>query len=83
MIERQATAIAPEHAAALVRAARVVQPEARSFGEDINEGYLLLHAALADALRRRAVPDPKVLSQAVRSLAETKANPVPESELAT
>jgi hypothetical protein len=83
MIERQATAIAPEHAAALVVAAREVQTEARSFGEDINEGYLLLHAALADALRRRAAPDPKVLANSLRVLAETKANPVPEAELAT
>ena len=74
--------IAPEHATALVEAARAVQSEARSF-EDPNEGYLLLHAALADALRRRAEPDPGVLAESLRSLAKAKADPVPEPELST
>lgn len=73
-------AIAPEHATALVEAAREVQPEARSF-EDPNEGFLLLHAALADALRRRAIPDPGVLAETLRSLAKAKTDPVPEPEL--
>jgi hypothetical protein len=75
--------IAPEHATALVEAARAVQSEARSFGEDPNEGYLLLHAALADALRRRADPDPDSLAETLRSLAQAKADPVPEPELST
>lgn len=75
--------IAPAHAAALVTAARCVQPEARNFCEDVNEGYLLLHAALADALRRRAAPDPAVLSTALRTLAESKTDAVPEDQLAT
>jgi hypothetical protein len=75
--------IAPEHATALVEAAREVQSEARSFSEDPNEGYLLLHAALADALRRRAAPDPSVLAEALRSLAQAKADPVPQPQLAT
>jgi hypothetical protein len=75
--------IAPEHATALVEAARAAQSEARSFGEDPNEGYLLLHAALTDALRRRAAPDPDVLVEALRSLAAAKSDPVPETELAT
>ena len=69
--------IAPEHATALVEAARAVQSEARSFGEDPNEGYLLLHAALADALRRRAAPDPETLVESLRSLAQPKADSVP------
>jgi hypothetical protein len=75
--------LTPEHATALVEAARVVQGEARSFGEDPNEGYLLLHAALADALRRRAEPDPDILAEILRSLAKAKANPVPKPEFAS
>jgi L-alanine-DL-glutamate epimerase-like enolase superfamily enzyme len=67
------TTIAPQHALALVEAAREVQPEARSFGADANEGYLLLHAALTEALRRRSSADPKVLSEALRLLAQDRA----------
>ena len=82
MIDHETTStIDPEHAAALVTAARSVQPEARSFGEDPNEGYLLLHAALADALRRRDEADPAKLAAALRSLAEAKATE-PEDEVA-
>jgi len=72
--------IAPEHATALVQAARAVQSEARSF-EDPNEGFLLLHAALADALLRRAEPDPDVLVETLRALAKAKPDSVPEPEL--
>lgn len=83
MLDHETTStIAPEHAAALVKAASSVQSEARSFGEDPNEGYLLLHAALADALRRRDEADPAKLSAAVRSLAQAKADTVPEDEFA-
>jgi hypothetical protein len=74
--------IAPEHATALVEAARAVQSEARSF-EDPNEGFLLLHAALADALRRRAAPDPDVLVETLRSLAKAKSDSLPQAQLAT
>jgi hypothetical protein len=74
--------IAPEHATALVEAAREVQFEARSF-EDPNEGYLFLHAALADALRRRAAPSPDILAEALRALAKAKTDPLPQAELAT
>lgn len=71
--------LSAQHAAALVTAARAVQPEARSFGEDPNEGYLLLHEALSDALRQRAAPDPHALVRGLRSraraLAESKTEP--------
>lgn len=83
MLDHETTStITPEHAAALVMAARSVQPEARSFGEDPNEGYLLLHEALADALRRRDDADPAKLSAAVRSLAEAKGSGETEDEVA-
>lgn len=75
------TTIAPAHATALVKAASALQAEARSFGEDANEGYMLLHAALADALKRRAIPDPRSLSDALRVLAKSKADPVPDRKL--
>ncbi len=55
-----------DHAAALVLAARAVQPEAKSFGDDVNEGYLLLHTAFTEALRDPAVTDPASLTQALR-----------------
>ncbi len=67
--------LSAQHAAALVTAARAVQPEARSFGEDPNEGYLLLHAALRDALRRRAVADPGELARSLRAYARDALGP--------
>jgi hypothetical protein len=67
--------LSSQHAAALVTAARAVQPEARSFGEDPNEGYLLLHATLRDALRRRAVADPSELARALRAYARDVLGP--------
>jgi hypothetical protein len=83
MLDHETTStIAPEHATALVEAARSVQSEARSFGEDVNEGYMLLHAALADALRRRDEADPAKLAAALRSLARAKTSVEPEDEAA-
>ena len=83
MLDHETTStIAPEHAAALVEAARSVQPEARSFSDDVNEGYLLLHAALAGALRRREDADPAKLSAALRELAEAKGQAATEDEAA-
>jgi hypothetical protein len=67
--------LSAQHAAALVTAARAIQPEARSFAEDPNEGYLLLHAALRDALRRRAVADPHELARSLRAYARDVLGP--------
>ena len=69
--------IDPEHATALVEAARAVQSEARSFGEDPNEGYLFLHAALADALRRRTAPDARHPSRVPAFACEGESRPRP------
>ena len=76
------SSLSPAQAMDLILAARRLQPEARSFGEDINEGYLLLHEALADALRGGA--DPAGFAETLRALAsKPRLHPLEDGDFAS